>query len=51
MIKYYGIHEDILIKEILFFENIRKKKKEKIYSIGDINDYIYVIVKGSIYIE
>ena len=51
MIKYYGIPEDILIKAIPFFEHFRKKKKEKIYSIGDINDYFYIIVKGSIYIE
>ena len=51
MIKYYGIPEDILIKAIPYFEHFRKKKKEKIYSIGDINDYFYIIVKGSIYIE
>ena len=35
MIKYYGIPEDILIKTVLYFEHIQKKKSQKIYSIGD----------------
>ncbi len=51
MLKYYGIPEDIFIKNAIFFESFSKKKKEKIYSINDSSDYFYLIVKGSVIIE
>ena len=51
MIKYYGIPEDILIKTVLYFEHIQKKKKQKIYSIGDSSDYFYIIIRGIVYLE
>ena len=51
MIKYYGIPEDILIKTVLYLEHIQKKKKQKIYSIGDSSDYFYIIVRGTVYLE
>ena len=51
MIKYYGIPEDILIKTVLYFEHIQKKKKQKIYSIGDSRDYFYIIIRGIVYLE
>jgi CRP-like cAMP-binding protein len=51
MIKYYGIPEDILIKTVLYLEHIQKKKKQKIYSIGDSSDYFYIIVRGIVYLE
>ena len=51
MLKYYGIPDDIFIKNAIFFEHFSKKKKEKIYSIDDSSDYFYLIVKGSVIIE
>ena len=51
MLKYYGIPDDIFIKNAIFFEYFSKKKKEKIYSIDDSSDYFYLIVKGSVIIE
>ena len=51
MLKYYGIPDDIFIKNAIFFEHFSKRKNEKIYSIGDSSDYFYLIVKGSIIIE
>ena len=51
MIKYYGIPEDILIKTVLYFEHIQKKKSQKIYSIGDSSDYFYIIIRGIVYLE
>ena len=51
MIKYYGIPEDILIKTVVYFEHIQKKKKQKIYSIGDSSDYFYIIIRGIVYLE
>ena len=51
MIKYYGIPEDILIKTVSYFEHIQKKKKQKIYSIGDSSDYFYIIIRGIVYLE